>query len=251
MLDLLFLLDAQANIQESEKSTDFVLKFIVPAAIGGLAMVLLVICLLWRRRRKANRKRNGGEETIRLTPMGDHKKKDNFIVTRGEGSIRYAPPPKTYNSSAPAPPQETPDSTKQNDDNQAGTAVVPDVEPRSREPQQTNIKRPYAEISIETTKEKDVRYVKRNDHKPVPGSPTKSDSSDSGYENMQHLYESVNRIKENLNTNPVYMNIGSEAPHEGLYEEIPADREDVPDEPAAQQPLLQKEAIDEMTPIYV
>lgn len=240
---LFFCLDAQANKdvpEQKSSSVDVVYKFILPAAIGGLVMVILIVCLMWRHR-KSKRKHSHGDESISLTPLDETRKKEKTrcVVSRGEGSIRYAPPPKTYTESAPPSQDADPEDVTQSDETRTKLSVISECEPVSNATRALPSKprQPYAEVSI-VDNDKDERYVKRNGHQPVPSSPCKSTTSEAGYENMQPLYECPDG-KYN-NKSPLYMNVGTAVQDEdGIYEEIPADRKNK-DEPAVSQPLLDK-----------
>ncbi|XP_032242162.1 neuronal cell adhesion molecule isoform X2 [Nematostella vectensis] len=217
---------AKHDMPRHKSSTlSLVFKIILPAAAGGLVLVLLIVCLLWRHRRKAQRDYKQGQEgTMGLVALSDKKSQEvtrpKGVVTRGEGSIRYAPP----SCSSPPPsrgtvgegerPSSSNDDTYTSDETSPMLPQVPDVQ---------------------TLPVNNVRYV---NHEPVTRPHPASDPSriyavpfaipnvprdvpkDNGYENMKHLYES---LEPKEHTKRVYMNLDdTERPLEGLYAEIPA-----------------------------
>lgn len=272
--------DAQANkdITESKSSSlELVYKFIIPAAIGGLILVLLIVCIMWHQRRSKKRRKHQQElEAMSLKTLSDNMKsptlkdtvKSKGEVTRGEGSIRYAPP-KSYNAS----PQEdalqgvniTPNQLAQFDECHTSLSVISESEATGKCEAQEPCKSPneatkpdasrrrnYSEVCVpgNSGKVEDERYVKHGEKSRIyaepfsvqaaPSSPAKSTSSEAKYENMQHLYECLD-VKDDKG-NPLYMNIdvfGNDTKPEGedLYEEIPADR---PGSLSEEQPLLQQ-----------
>lgn len=224
-------------------SVGVVYKFIIPSAIGGLIIVLLIVCILWRHR-KSKQKHQSGDESISLTPVSERSKKEKTrcAVTRGEGSIRYAPPTKIFTTSAPPPEDSDSQDVTKTDETRTTLSVISENDPNNTISRALPVKprQPYAEISIVGNNVKDERYVKRNEHKPVPSSPCKSTTSESGYENMQHLFKS---LPENKGS-PLYVNVGNaDQDEEVLYEEIPADLKNRI-ELAVQQPLLDKNSGD-------
>lgn len=207
-------------------------------------MVMLIICILWRHRK--SKRKHHADESIRLTPVSERGKKDKTrcAVTRGEGSIRYAPPTKTYTTSAP-PPEDSQDIA-QTDETRTKLSVVSENDSNTCNTLNRALpakpRQPYAEVSIVGNDVKDERYVKRNEHKPVPSSPCKSTTSESGYENMQHLFKNLPDNKGS----PLYVNVGTSEDDEVLYEEIPADLKNKV--VALKQPLLEKNGDNEVKP---
>ncbi|XP_031549873.1 protein sidekick-1-like [Actinia tenebrosa] len=255
--------DAQANkdITESKTSSlELVYKFIAPGAIGGLILVLLIVCFMWHQRRsKKKRKHQQEMEAMSLQTLSENMKsptrKDTVKlkgeVTRGEGSIRYAPPKSIPQEDSLQRVNITPNQLAQFDECHTTLSVISESEPSGKcqsqaackSPDETtekdpNRRRQYAEICVgNSDKVEDERYVKHGDKsriyaepfsvQPAPSSPAKSTSSEAKYENMQNLYEFLD-VKDDQG-NPLYMNIdgfGEDLKPEGedLYEEIPADR---------------------------
>jgi hypothetical protein len=227
---------------------------------------------MWHQRRtKKQRKRQQEMEAMCLQTLSESKKcsarkdtKSKCEVTRGEGSIRYAPPKSFTTSSQDESHQGiniTPNQLAEFDECRTSVSVISETEPSGKCDAEETSKSPtevsdpdarrrrnYSEVSLgNNEKVEDERYVKRGDKariyaqpfslQPTPSSPCKSTSSEAKYENMQHLYEYLDTNDDK--GNPLYMNIDglddkNEA-GEDLYEEIPADR---PESRSEEQPLL-------------
>lgn len=231
---------------------------------------------MWHQRRSKKRRKHQQEmEAMSLRTLSENMNspilkdtvKSKGEVTRGVGSIRYAPP-KSYNES---PQQDslqgvniTPNQLAQFDECHTTLNVISESEPSGKCESQEACKSPnettepdasrrrnYSEVCVgKIDKVEDERYVKHGDKsriyaepfsaQPAPSSPAKSTSSEAKYENMQHLYEFLD-VKDDKG-NPLYMNIdgfGEDPKSEGedLYEEIPADR---PGSLNEELPLLQQ-----------